>query len=74
TEVTKDLGVIRTREMERAAEVLGFTQYWLSETPDDTIFDFGFSKSGDETLGYWNERRTLKRFVQILRRERPDIV
>ena len=74
TETEKDLGTIRTREMERAAAVLGMTQYWLSEMPDDTIFDFGFSKSGAETLGKWGEERTVKRFVQILRCERPDII
>lgn len=73
-EVTKDLGIVRTREMERAAKVLNMTHYWLSETPEDTIFDFGFSKSGIETLNYWDEQRTLERFVLILRRERPDII
>jgi LmbE family N-acetylglucosaminyl deacetylase len=74
TEATRDLGTLRTREMHRAAEVLGLTQYWLSQSPDDTIFDFGFSKSGDETLEKWGEERTLMRFVSILRQERPDIV
>ena len=74
SEITKDLGCIRTREMERAAEVINMTHYWLSETPEDKIFDFGFSKSGAETLDRWGEERTLERFVLILRRERPDIV
>ncbi|MFP3442001.1 PIG-L family deacetylase, partial [Pantoea sp. SIMBA_133] len=41
SEVTHDLGVVRTAEMERAADVLNLNLYWLSETPDDTIFDFG---------------------------------
>lgn len=69
-----DLGVIRTAEMERAAEVLGLRLYWLSETPDDTIFDFGFSKSGVETLNRWGHERTLQRFVHIIRSEKPDII
>ena len=73
-EITKDLGCIRTREMERSAEVINMTHYWLSDTPDDKIFDFGFSKSGQETLDRWGEKRTLERFVLILRRERPDII
>ena len=73
-EAGKDLGVVRTREMERAAKVLNMSQYWLSENPADRISDFGFSKSGEETLEHWGEERVLKRFVQILRRERPDIV
>ena len=73
-EAAKDLGVVRTREMERAAKILNMNQYWLSTSPEDSIFDFGFSKSGEETLGNWGKQRTLKRFVQILRTERPDIV
>lgn len=73
-EATQSLGVLRTAEMERAADVLNLRLYWLSETPDDTIFDFGFSKSGVETLEKWGRARTLKRFVDILRTERPDII
>ncbi|MCJ8322418.1 MAG: PIG-L family deacetylase [Rhizobiales bacterium] len=74
SEITKDLGVVRTREMERSAKEINMTHYWLSESPDDSIFDFGFSKSGKETLDIWGEERTLERFVHIIRRERPDIV
>ena len=36
--------------MERACDVLAMRMYWLSAGPDDPITDFGFSKSGDETL------------------------
>ncbi|PRY26163.1 GlcNAc-PI de-N-acetylase [Aliiruegeria haliotis] len=74
TEITEDLGVLRTAEMERAADVLDMRLYWLSETPEDAIFDFGFSKSGKETLGKWGTSRTLRRFVRIVREERPDIL
>lgn len=73
-EATRALGVLRTAEMEEAAFRLGMRLYWLSESPEDTIFDFGFSKSGQETLQNWGRARTLKRFVDILRSERPDIV
>ncbi len=74
TEGAEALGVLRTAEMERAADVLDLRLYWLSETPDDSIFDFGFSKSGVETLNKWGRERTLKRFVDILRMEKPDII
>ena len=74
TEVTEDLGTLRTAEMERAADVLGMNLYWLSETPEDSIFDFGFSKSGKETLAKWGYDRTLARFVDIVRDEKPDII
>ena len=74
TEVTFDLGVLRTAEMERAADVLDLNLYWLSEYPGDSIFDFGLSKSGIETMGRWDRDRVLKRFVEIVRSERPDIL
>lgn len=74
TEASQALGVLRTAEMERACDILNLRMYWHSETPDDTIFDFGFSKSGVETLGKWGKARTLKRFVDIIRMERPDII
>lgn len=74
TEATEALGILRTAEMERACDVLSMRLYWLSEHMDDTIFDFGFSKSGKETLGKWGRDRTLRRMVEILRTERPDIM
>ena len=74
TETTEALGVLRTAEMEAACDALDLRMYWLSDSPDDSIFDFGFSKSGKETLGKWGHARTLARFVHIIRRERPDII
>ena len=74
TEMTDALGALRTREMERACDVLAMRMYWLSEHPDDSIFDFGFSKSGVETLAKWGKERTLARFVEIVRTEQPDIL
>ncbi|WP_375552086.1 PIG-L family deacetylase [Rhodophyticola porphyridii] len=74
TEAGFDLGTIRTAEMERAAEMLDMRLYWLGQSPEDTITDFGFSKSGDETMARWGRDRTLARFVHILRMERPDII
>ncbi len=74
TEAGTDLGALRTREMERACDVLGMRLYWHGTHPADTITDFGFSKSGEETLGRWGPERTLLRFAQIIRMERPDII
>ncbi len=74
TEAGFDLGALRTREMERACDVLGMRMYWHGATPEDTITDFGFSKSGDETLGRWGHDRTLARFVEIVRTDKPDII
>lgn len=74
TESLAALGTLRTAEMEKSASVLDMRLYWLSQSPDDTIVDFGFSKSGEETLGRWHHERTLHRFVSIVRQERPDII
>ncbi|WP_289069519.1 PIG-L family deacetylase [uncultured Aliiroseovarius sp.] len=74
TEAGTNLGTLRTAEMERACERLDMRMWWLSVSPDDLITDFGFSKSGAETLGKWGRDRTLARFVDIVRRERPDAI
>lgn len=74
TETTEALGVLRTAEMERACDILGLRMYWLSQSHHDSIFDFGFSKSGIETLAKWDRERTLNRFVDILRTEKPDVI
>ena len=74
TEAGSNLGALRTREMERACDILGMRMYWHSTHPKDTITDFGFSKSGKETLGRWGRDRTMLRFVEIVRTEKPDII
>ncbi|WP_299773765.1 PIG-L family deacetylase [uncultured Tateyamaria sp.] len=74
TESGAALGVLRTAEMERAADVLNLRLYWLGQSADDPIRDFGFSKSGEETLQHWGGDRTPRRFVEIVRTERPDIL
>ncbi len=73
-EMARDLGALRTAEMEAACSVLGMRLYWLSEGPEDTIRDFGFSKSRSETQAKWSQERTLARLVEIVRTERPDII
>jgi len=74
TEAGAALGTLRTAEMEAACDVLDMAMYWLSDSPADPITDFGFSKSGVETMAKWGRSRTLARFVHILRRARPDII
>jgi len=74
TQSGRDLGTLRTAEMERAAAELDLRLYWLSHATDDPLFDFGFSKSGEETLGRWGREHTLQRFATVVRTERPDIL
>ena len=68
------LGTLRTAEMHAAADVLGLSMYWMSDSPDDPITDFGFSKSGVETLKKWGHAHTLRRLVEVIRLDRPDIL
>ncbi len=68
------LGVIRSREMEEAARILDADLLWLGHGPEDRVRDFGFSKSGEDTLARWGRERILERLVRAYRRYRPDIV
>lgn len=68
------LGVMRSREMEEAARALDADVAWLGHGPDDPVHDFGFSKSGPDTLSRWGEDRTVDRLVRAYRQFRPDVV
>jgi LmbE family N-acetylglucosaminyl deacetylase len=68
------LGVVRTREMEEAARALDASVAWVGHGPHDAVFDFGFSKDGDDTLTRWGGDVIVERVVKAYRRFRPDIV
>ncbi|MFC3883020.1 NEW3 domain-containing protein [Bacillus songklensis] len=74
TELGNALGMIRSRELIEASKVTDVQVYHLSEKPSDEIYDFGFSKSKEETLSKWGEEVTYERFIRLLRQQRPDIV
>ncbi|MEH7247616.1 NEW3 domain-containing protein [Neobacillus niacini] len=73
-ELGNALGIIRSNEMIEAAKVNGVKAYHLSETTSDAIYDFGFSKSPDETLTKWGEEVTYERLIKFIRTYQPDIV
>lgn len=73
-ELNDALGIIRTREMIEAAKITGVKAYHLSETTSDPIFDFGFSKTPEETLANWGEELTYERLIAFIRTYQPDIV
>ncbi|MBT2678764.1 PIG-L family deacetylase [Bacillus sp. ISL-35] len=73
-ELGNGLGIIRSREMIEAAKITGVTAYHLSETTNDAIYDFGFSKSPDETLEKWDEDIAYERLIRFIRTYQPDIV
>ncbi|MGG0795762.1 NEW3 domain-containing protein [Brevibacillus laterosporus] len=73
-ELGNSLGIIRTRELQEASKISNVNLINLSEQINDPIYDFGFSKSPDETLEKWGEQHTYERLIRHIRQVRPDIV
>ena len=68
-ELYKALGVIRTRETEEAARMLGTEVYFLN------FIDFGYSKTATETFEKWGGRSAvLERLVYMIRKLKPDVI
>src|SRR5687768_16022119 len=60
------LGVIRTQELLAARRADGAEQFFTQAN------DFGFSKSADESLKFWDKEKTLSDVVWVIRKFRPD--
>ncbi|MBC8032098.1 MAG: PIG-L family deacetylase [Pyrinomonadaceae bacterium] len=67
-ELYEELGVIRTEETIKAAQIQGSTPFFLG------LRDFGFSKSADETFKIWGRDEALRRMVLKIRELRPDVI
>ncbi|MEW5797714.1 MAG: PIG-L family deacetylase [Bacteroidota bacterium] len=67
-ELGTELGVIRTQELLAARRIDGAEQYFTR------AIDFGYSKSSDEALRFWNKDSVLKDVVWVIRKFRPDII
>jgi LmbE family N-acetylglucosaminyl deacetylase len=63
-----ELGLIRTQEMLAARRVDGAEQFFTR------AFDFGFSKSTEEALKFWDKEKTLSDVVWVIRKFQPDIL
>ena len=63
-----DLGLIRTRELLAARGIDGGEQFFTR------AYDFGFSKSADETLRIWNKDQVLEDAVYVIRKFKPDVI
>lgn len=74
SELGNALGIIRTRELQEASKITNIHLENLSEKINDPIFDFGFSKSPDETLEKWGEDVAYERLIRKIRTLRPDVV
>ncbi|SJN22061.1 PIG-L family deacetylase [Sphingobacterium sp. JB170] len=68
TEQGVELGLIRTQELLQARKVDGGEQYFSS------AYDFGFSKTYDETFRFWQKQEALREAVWIIRKLQPDII
>ncbi|HEV8599042.1 MAG TPA: PIG-L family deacetylase [Gemmatimonadales bacterium] len=67
-ELGEELGLIRTEELLGARALDGARQYFTR------AFDFGFSKTIEETERFWPRDSVLKDVVRIIRRFRPQIL
>jgi LmbE family N-acetylglucosaminyl deacetylase len=67
-ELFEALGVIRTEELLAARRVDGAEQFFTR------AYDFGFSKSTDETLAKWGHEEILGDIVRVIRTFQPDVV
>ena len=67
-ELGPELGIIRTEELLAARELDGARQFFTR------AYDFGFSKSVDETFRFWPRDSILKDVLDVIRRFRPQII
>jgi LmbE family N-acetylglucosaminyl deacetylase len=62
------LGMIRTQELLAARRVDGGRQFFTR------AYDFGFSKSAEETFTHWKRDSILKDVVTVVRAFRPQVI
>lgn len=62
------IGVIRTQELLAARRTDGAQQLFTH------AYDFGFSKTREETLDFWGEKTILADVVYLIRKYRPDVL
>lgn len=68
SELGEGLGLLRTEELLAARGVDGAHQYFTR------AFDFGFSKTLEETLRFWPRDTLLADVVRVIRRFRPQVI
>jgi LmbE family N-acetylglucosaminyl deacetylase len=63
-----ELGLIRTQELLSARRIDGAEQFF------SRAFDFGFSKTPDETFSKWDREKVLSDVVWVIRKFQPDVI
>ncbi len=67
-EFDEKLGVARTQELLAARRLDGGRQFFTR------AIDFGFSKTPEETLRFWDRNKVLGDVVRVIRQFRPDVI
>ena len=68
-ELYQGLGAIRSQETEAAARKLGTQVHFLN------FYDFGYSKTAEETFAVWGGRdHVIAQLVYLIRRIKPDVL
>jgi len=63
-----ELGLIRTQELLAARRIDGGEQFF------SRAYDFGFSKSPEETFTKWDKEKILSDVVWVIRKFQPDVI
>ena len=64
----EQLGLIRTQELLAARRVDGAEQFFTR------AYDFGFTKSPEETFQFWDKEKILSDVVFVIRKFQPDVI
>jgi LmbE family N-acetylglucosaminyl deacetylase len=67
-ELAEGLGLLRTEELLAARRVDGAAQYFTR------AYDFGYSRTLEETLRLWPREELLRDVVGVIRSFRPDVI
>src|SRR6476619_4775178 len=62
------LGLVRTQELLAARRIDGAEQFFTR------AYDFGYSKSAEESLRTWDKEKILSDVVWVIRKFQPDII
>ncbi len=62
------IGLLRTQELLAARKIDGAEQFF------SRAIDFGYSKSGKETMDIWGKKDILSDVVWVIRKFRPDVI
>ncbi|TLV02318.1 PIG-L family deacetylase [Dyadobacter luticola] len=63
-----NIGVIRTQELLAARRIDGAQQFF------SRAYDFGFSKTREETLNFWDKDKVQGDVVWMIRKFQPDVI